>query len=146
MNIKLVSENIKNNIADFTAEQIQSQFIQFAELVLRQHMATEREEAKAQVRENLKNGGAVRPILVAYLGIGNMEGANVQQYIQQTSNALNSLIPQQEYITLVAPVRESETKFEVLSAEMLSDEQKSEFADKLQFIEDTFKENLKTGQ
>lgn len=146
MNLDVISENIKNNIGEFSAQQIKQQFIQFAELVLRQHMSTEREEAKAQVRERLKNGGQPRPILVAYLGIGNMEGANVQQYIQQTTQVLNSLIPQLEYITLVAPVRETETRFEVLSAEMLTDEQKAEFFTKLAFIEEKFKENIKVGQ
>lgn len=144
MDIQKIAKDFKNNIKDYSTEDIEKTFVQFAELVLKQHLSTERELAKLEIQDNIKRGGNPRPILVAYLGIGDMDSDRVNDYISRTNSVLNSIIPQMEYLTLVAPVRTSETKFELLSASTLSEEDKLKTLEKVAALELIFNNNFKS--
>lgn len=146
MNIEILAKNIKNNIDDFSAQQIQNKFIEFAEKVLKEHLYSEREVKKREIEQHIKDGGKPRPILVAKIGIGNVENSKMGRYISDAGRVLDNIVPYNEYLTIVVPVRETDTSLEILSVEKIDKENQEEFLKRLSNMEKAFTDIMKKVQ
>ena len=135
MNLIEISENIKINIDEISVEEIKQQFIQFAQLVLQQHQTNERQKEKQLLIERINNGASPRPVLVVNVGIEGFDPNEVNQYIQNVSETMNSAVPYSEYVNLIVPHDGKGVYVEMLSPLNMDDESKAEFVEKYEKLE-----------